>query len=111
VHHFKWRSGVLEDLRRRVEKFTSRAWAERTPAVRNEAANLLEHVAIYHGQINVADPRFGFRPITLEHLPDGWAAEAHKIISTWTPPMQSSNHPMIEPIDQNGDPPEGGGRV
>lgn len=38
VHHFKWRSGVLEDLRRRVEKFSSGAWAERTPAVRNEAA-------------------------------------------------------------------------
>ena len=85
VHHFKWRSGVLEDLRHRVEKFTSGAWAEHTPAVRNEAAKLLEHVIAYHGRINVDDPHLGFRPVTLDRLSDKWAAEARQITSRWTP--------------------------
>src|SRR5262249_38102993 len=69
VHHFTWRSGVLDDLQRRVEKFSSGAWTEHTPAVRHEAARLLDHVAQHHGRINITDPFLGFRPVTLDHLP------------------------------------------
>jgi hypothetical protein len=97
VHHFKWRSGVLEDLRRRVEKFSSGVWVERTTAVRNEAAHLLRHVATYDGQINVADPRLGFRPVTLDHLLDSWTSEARQITSGWAPPTRQPS--VIEPID------------
>ena len=86
VHHFTWRSGVLDDLRRRVEKFSSGAWTEHTPAVRYEAARLLDHVAQHHGRINITDPGLGFRPVTLDHLPDSWATQARQITTEWKPP-------------------------
>ncbi|MEV7776797.1 glycosyltransferase family 2 protein [Kitasatospora sp. NPDC088351] len=88
VHHFKWRSGVLGDLRRRVESFTSGTWTEQSPAVRSEASRLLRHVDRHHGRIDVSDPRLGFRHVTLDRLPDGWAAEAARIATTWRPPRQ-----------------------
>ncbi|MCD9145878.1 hypothetical protein [Streptomyces albireticuli] len=86
VHHFKWRAGVLNDLRRRVENFTSGAWAEHTPAVRDEAGRLLEHIDRHHGRIDVADPRLGFRRVTLDGPPARWAAEARGIVTRWRPP-------------------------
>lgn len=86
VHHVKWRAGVLDDLRCRVEKFTSGAWAEHTPAVRDEAGRLLEHVARNGGRIDVVDPRLAFRRVTLADLPAGWAAEARAITTRWRPP-------------------------
>ncbi|KUH36531.1 hypothetical protein ATE80_23180 [Streptomyces kanasensis] len=86
VHHFKWRAGVLDDLRRRVERFSSGAWAEHTPAVRSEASRLLEHVDRHSGRIDVSDPRLAFRRVTLDRLPDGWAAEAATITTAWRPP-------------------------
>ena len=86
VHHFKWRSGVLEDLRRRVEKFTDGTWAEHTPAVRDEASRLLEHLERRGGRIDVADVRLGFRRATLDRLPDRWAHEAHTLHTGWRPP-------------------------
>ncbi|WP_256638204.1 hypothetical protein [Streptomyces murinus] len=85
VHHFKWRSGVLDDLRRRVDRFTSGEWAEHTPAVRSEASRLLQHIDRHSGRIDVADPRLAFRRVSLDRLPDGWAAEAAKIATTWRP--------------------------
>jgi hypothetical protein len=86
VHHVKWRAGVLDDLRRRVEKFTSGAWAEHTPVVRDEAGRLLEHVAGNGGRIDVADPRLAFRRVTLTDLPAEWATEARAITTRWRPP-------------------------
>ncbi|MFI0741192.1 hypothetical protein ACH4PU_24410 [Streptomyces sp. NPDC021100] len=90
VHHFKWRSGVLDDLRRRVDCFTSGAWAEQSPAVRDEAGRLLDHVDRHHGRIDVADPRLGFRRVTLDGLPAGWPAEARGIVTRWRPPAANS---------------------
>jgi len=69
-----------------VEKFSSGAWTEHTPAVRYEAARLLHHVAQHHGRINITDPGLGFRPVTLDHLPDGWATQASQITTEWKPP-------------------------
>ncbi|MFD0381381.1 hypothetical protein ACFQ2B_00075 [Streptomyces stramineus] len=86
VHHFKWRAGVLDDLRRRAQNFASGNWAEHTPAVRDEAGRLLDHVEGHHGRIDVADPRLGFRRVTLDQLPAGWAAEARTIVTRWRPP-------------------------
>lgn len=86
VHHFKWRSGVLDDLRRRVERFASGDWTERTPAVRNEAGRLLEHTDRHGGRIDVADPRLAFRRVSLDQLPAGWEREAKTIATAWRPP-------------------------
>lgn len=86
VHHVTWRAGVLDDLWRRVEKFTSGAWAEHTPAVRGEAGRLLEHVARNGGRIDVADPRLAFCRVTLAGLPAGCAAEARAVTTRWRPP-------------------------
>ncbi|EFG64932.1 conserved hypothetical protein [Streptomyces sp. SPB074] len=89
VHHFKWRSGVLDDLRRRVDRFASGAWSEQSPAVRDEAGRLLEHVDRHNRRIDVSDPRLGFRHVTLERMPHGWATEAARIATAWRPPRQS----------------------
>ncbi|WP_327070256.1 glycosyltransferase family 2 protein [Kitasatospora sp. NBC_01302] len=89
VHHFKWRAGVLDDLRRRVDRFTSGAWTEHTPAVRTEATRLLQHIDRHHGRIDVSDPRLAFRHVTLDRLPDDWATEAAQIHAAWRPPLQS----------------------
>ncbi|MEV0599858.1 glycosyltransferase family 2 protein [Streptomyces sp. NPDC050315] len=85
VHHFKWRSGVLDDLRRRVSHFTSGTWEEQTPAVRNEAGRFLAHVEQHSGAINIADPRLAFRHVSLEQLPHGWSGEARRIVTAWRP--------------------------
>ncbi|MGA5824308.1 glycosyltransferase family 2 protein [Kitasatospora sp. NPDC094028] len=89
VHHFKWRAGVLDDLRRRVDRFSSGAWTEHTPAVRTEATRLLRHIDRHHGRIDVSDPRLAFRHVTLDRLPDDWATEAAQIHAAWRPPRQS----------------------
>ncbi|MFC7811408.1 glycosyltransferase family 2 protein [Streptomyces olivaceus] len=86
IHHFKWRAGVLDDLRRRVQHFSSGVWQEHTPAVRDEAGHLLAHVGRHGGAINVSDPRFAFRQVTLNRMPSSWTAEAHGIFTSWRPP-------------------------
>ncbi|MFF1693516.1 hypothetical protein ACFVXC_07830 [Streptomyces sp. NPDC058257] len=86
VHHFKWRSGVLDDLHRRVERFTSGDWSEHTPAVRDEAHRLLDHTDRHGGRIDVGDLRFSFRRVSLQTLPAGWGHEAKTIATTWRPP-------------------------
>ncbi|WP_240135958.1 glycosyltransferase family 2 protein [Streptomyces sp. MUM 178J] len=91
VHHFKWRMGVLDDLQRRVEKFTAGDWAEHTPAVREEASRLLDHIDRHHGRIDVADPRLAFRRVTLDQLPTGWTAEARTIATCWHPHATTSH--------------------
>ncbi|WKX69929.1 glycosyltransferase family 2 protein [Streptomyces sp. XD-27] len=85
VHHFKWRMGVLDDLQRRVDRFTAGDWAEHTPAVREEAGRLLDHIDRHHGRIDVADPRLAFRRATLDRMPTGWTAEARTITARWHP--------------------------
>lgn len=98
VHHFKWRSGVLDDLRRRVERFTSGQWAAHTPAVRDEASRLLAHIDRNGGRIDVADTRLGFRHVTLDHLPNGWATEARSITAAWRPrpsPRRARHGPAV----------------
>ncbi|MBV9024873.1 MAG: hypothetical protein JO362_14050, partial [Streptomycetaceae bacterium] len=85
VHHFKWRSGILDDLHRRVRRFSSGTWQEQTPAVRDEASRLLEHVGQHGGVVNISDPRFAFRRVNLDQMPSGWAADARSIVTTWRP--------------------------
>ncbi|OEU96264.1 glycosyltransferase family 2 protein [Streptomyces oceani] len=85
VHHFKWRSGILDDLRRRVRHFTTGTWQEHTPAVRDEASRLLAHVRQHSGVINTSDPRFAARRVSLDRMPDSWPAEARSIVTAWRP--------------------------
>jgi hypothetical protein len=89
VHHFKWRSGILDDLRRRVQHFASGIWQEHTPAVRDEAGRLLAHVGQHGGAINVSDPRFAFRRVSLNRMPSGWLAEARGVCTAWRPHAQT----------------------
>lgn len=91
VHHFKWRAGVLEDLRSRVRHFSTGEWQEQSPAVREEAGRFLDHVAHHGGVVNIADPRLAFRRVTLDEMPTRWATEARSIHATWQPPAPSRN--------------------
>ncbi|MEU0840378.1 glycosyltransferase family 2 protein [Streptomyces sp. NPDC005962] len=93
VHHFKWRSGILDDLRRRVRHFTSGTWQEHTPAVRDEAGRLLTHIDRHGGVINTSDPRFAFRRVSLDRMPFSWPAEAHGISTTWRPHPRTAQNP------------------
>ncbi|MEU4160907.1 hypothetical protein [Actinoplanes sp. NPDC026670] len=79
VHHFKWTERVLPDLRRRVAEHSSGAWWEVTPAIRTEAAALLEHIENHDGRIDVTDPGMSFQPASVEHLPDRWAEESRDV--------------------------------
>jgi hypothetical protein len=38
------------------------------------------------GVINVSDPRFAFRRVSLETMPHSWLAEARGIYTSWRPP-------------------------
>ncbi|MFJ1597251.1 glycosyltransferase family 2 protein [Streptomyces sp. NPDC088261] len=89
VHHFKWRTGILDDLRRRVDHFSTGLWREQSPAVRDEAGRLLAHVGRYQGRVNVADPRFAFRRVSLGLMPHSWPAEARGVHTAWQPPATS----------------------
>ncbi|MFB7745640.1 glycosyltransferase family 2 protein [Streptomyces sp. NPDC056132] len=92
VHHFKWRSGILEDLRRRVSHFSSGTWQEHTPAVRDEARRLLTHLNNHGGTINLADPRCAFRRVSLDQLPYNWRSEAHTAHTAWRPPTPTARN-------------------
>ncbi|WP_019611258.1 glycosyltransferase family 2 protein [Nocardiopsis sp. CNS-639] len=91
VHHFKWRHGIDADLRRRIDRFASGAWTETSPAVRHEAARLLEHLRQNGGRIDTADPVLRFRPVTLDRTPPGWQGEAHRILTRWRPAHAETN--------------------
>ncbi|MFJ2771743.1 glycosyltransferase family 2 protein [Streptomyces sp. NPDC087300] len=93
VHHFKWRSGVLDDLRRRIRHFSTGTWQEQTPAVRDEASRLLEHVGRHSGAINTSDPQFAFRHVSLDQMPLGWSAEARGVVTTWRPHQRTGLGP------------------
>ncbi|MEU5401666.1 glycosyltransferase family 2 protein [Streptomyces sp. NPDC005963] len=90
VHHFKWRSGVLEDLRRRAQHFSTGIWQEQTPAVRDEAACLLAHIGQHNGTIDTNDQRFAFRQVSLDRMPGTWRAEARSIVTAWRPTARST---------------------
>lgn len=83
VHHFKWRSGILEDLNRRVTMFTSGAWNEVTTDVRSEASRLLSHVALNEGHIDINSTEPEFRPVTLTAVPPWWPHDSRKAIAEW----------------------------
>ncbi|MFJ5590724.1 hypothetical protein ACIQCG_13295 [Streptomyces noursei] len=63
-----------------------------TPAVREEAPRLLEHIDQHRGVINASDTRFAFRRVSLDHLPSGWAEEARGIFTAWRPYAHTGNH-------------------
>lgn len=87
VHHFKWRSGVVAYLSKRVAMLgPGRPWREMSPAVRLETHRVLDHLAVHHGRVDVTDPAWGFAPATTSRLPSGWEAKARRIIDTWRPP-------------------------
>ncbi|MFJ8807551.1 hypothetical protein [Streptomyces sp. NPDC102490] len=87
VHHFKWRSGVAEDVERRALHSADGTWQTVSPAWLSEARQCMGHLVQHDGRINVDDPRFGFRPVSLRAVPAWWAAEATQLVSAWRPPV------------------------
>ena len=85
IHHFKWRAGVLEYLRKRAEMFASGTWREVAPASREEAMRLMSHVAENGGKINVFDPALPFRRVDLHTVPPWWHDEAQQLRDHWPP--------------------------
>ncbi|WP_304451408.1 glycosyltransferase family 2 protein [Nocardiopsis sp. YSL2] len=85
VHHFKWRTGVEADLRRRIARLTSGTWTETNPAVRHEAARFLNHLRQNDERIDTTDPALDFRPVTLDRTPAAWQGEAHQVLTQWRP--------------------------
>lgn len=83
VHHFKWRAGVQEDLRTRVDEMTSGGWREVSPATRIEATTLLEHLRGNDGRIDVTDPGLMFQPVSLSELPPGWAVASRDVATRY----------------------------
>ncbi|MGW2697781.1 glycosyltransferase family 2 protein [Streptomyces sp. NPDC001296] len=86
VHHFKWRDGVRRDVERRAEHSADGTWKTASPARLAEARRLLDHLQRHGGRIAVDSPRLGFRPVSLRTVPDWWAAEASRLVTTWRPP-------------------------
>lgn len=85
VHHFKWRAGVVADLRERIEKFRTGAWTETTPAVRHEAQRLLTHLADHQGRLALSGT-VAFHPVTLTTVPPWWRARSREVVQGWRPP-------------------------
>ena len=75
---------MLAYLRQRA-RLLGRTWQEQSPAIRQEAARLLAHVAAHGGRIDVHDPALPLRPVTLAELPAWWPAEARRLVDTWHP--------------------------
>jgi hypothetical protein len=80
VHHFKWRPGVVTDLRGRVQHHGDGSWSETTPAIRTEAGRMLDHLNAHGGRIDVTDPRLHLRPARLGALPEWWKADARQVV-------------------------------
>ncbi|MFG2972402.1 hypothetical protein ACGFYY_05270 [Streptomyces sp. NPDC048331] len=93
VHHFKWRSGIHEDLTRRYRHSLDGSWQTDSPAIPTEARRILEHLDDHDGRINVHDEQLGFRPVSLTRTPSWWAADATSIVETWKPPVAGHSHP------------------
>ncbi|MFF7898237.1 glycosyltransferase family 2 protein [Streptomyces sp. NPDC007920] len=85
VHHFKWRDGVRQDIERRAAHSADGTWQTASPARLAEARRLLAHLGEHGGGINISDPRFAFRRVSLARLPANWLTEARGIVTAWRP--------------------------
>ncbi|WP_043463967.1 hypothetical protein [Kitasatospora sp. MBT66] len=87
VHHFKWRHGVDDDVRRRAEHSADCTWKSLSQARHTEARRVLAHLQRNGGRIGVR--QLGLRPVTLAQTPTWWADEAQHLVDTWRPPARS----------------------
>lgn len=55
VHHFKWTGSVVERLRRRIERYESRAGRRVYPGAVDEARRFLTYLDHHGGRIDVID--------------------------------------------------------
>ncbi|MFF0578064.1 hypothetical protein [Streptosporangium saharense] len=85
VHHFKWRRGIEQDLRRRITQHTTGTWREISPAIRTEAALLLEHLQAHGERIHTAGP-IPFHPVDLATTPPWWPHACADLLDRWRPP-------------------------
>jgi hypothetical protein len=82
VHHFKWRHGCAEYMRRRAEGFLRSTHRDEL-SMRAEALRYLAHLDKHGGRIAVEDPRLRFRPVSLHEIPPSWDAEAAGVAHYW----------------------------
>ncbi|MFB9627096.1 hypothetical protein [Nonomuraea helvata] len=85
VHHFKWRRGIEQDLQRRITLHTAGTWREIGPAIRTEAARLLEHLQAHGERIHTAGP-IPFYPVDLATTPPWWPHACADLLDRWRPP-------------------------
>ncbi|WP_207916370.1 hypothetical protein [Micromonospora sp. KC723] len=93
IHHFKWRAGVVTYLRQRLDKLTAGEWRELSPAPRLEATRFFTHIDTHGGRFDIGDPVLNFRPVTVDRLPDWWAADSQHLVDTWRPPTAPAAKP------------------
>lgn len=93
VHHFKWRPGVTDDLRRRIRCHSNGEWHEQTPAIRTEAGRLLAHLDQNGGRIDTTSPDLAWRPAALTAMPSWWPQEAARVAAQFRPPASAPDHP------------------
>lgn len=86
VHHFKWRSGVQDDVARRAAYSADGTWRASSPARLSEARRLLDHLRRYDGRIAVDSTDMIFRPVSLVAVPSWWSGEATRLVDAWRPP-------------------------
>lgn len=96
VHHFKWRDGVLEDLKRRARHSADGTWQPLSPARLAEAHRVLTHLEQHDGRIAV-DETVPLRPVTLDAVPSWWAVEATELVATWRPLARIRTIPARQP--------------
>ncbi|GAA0899302.1 MULTISPECIES: hypothetical protein [Streptomyces violaceusniger group] len=92
VHHFRWRAGLLEDLRNHNHLFTADPGQEHRTAHGDEVSRLFTHLGRHGGVVNVTDPRLAFRRASLDRMPHSWPGEARGIHTAWRPPRAARPH-------------------
>jgi hypothetical protein len=82
VHHFKWRAGCADYLRRRARGFATAATAAEA-SMRRECAAALAHLDAHGGRIDVADAELGFTSCSTMRLPPNWFERAAGVGDHW----------------------------
>jgi hypothetical protein len=54
---------------------------------------MLTHLDAHSGHIDITDPRLHLRPVSLEQLPDWWAAGARQVAEEVRQALSPPHHP------------------
>lgn len=82
VHHFKWRAGCLEYLRRRAESFRD-STVQSEIDMRSSCEAVIQHVNANTGRIAVDDPVLAFHACNLKSFPTEWENLSSRVSEYW----------------------------